>query len=156
MNREGEMKSPAVWSILAVGLLAVCSANVRANPNPHNDPQGCPNCHLQIPTAEDAAAGRLFLVSSTIDDTCRTCHACCRMGARHQSFHPTGVNEWDREKKRLEDPKVVPLFGGFITCSTCHAHPLQEPTHPALLRWIDRKTPEEDHSDLCRDCHIGY
>ncbi len=150
------MKSAWGAGVPMVGLVVAFAAGVWAQPNPHQDPQGCPSCHRQIPTHEEAAQGHLFLVADTIDDTCRTCHNCCRMGSRHQRFHPTGVKEWNKERERLENPKVVPLFDGAITCSTCHAHPLREATHPSQLRWIDRKTPEEDYSDLCRDCHVGY
>ncbi len=123
--------------------------------NPHAGPDTCGSCHSAVPTADDAAARDYKLLGGTIDGTCRACHRekYCTLGS-YQAFHPSGIDEWEDWIAR--PPRTVPLFGGFITCATCHLH--RRPGEPdyKMLRLTRVEGDKVDTTELCRDCHPTF
>ncbi len=124
--------------------------------NPHQRPEPCLSCHTRPPSAAEAAAARYFLIKGSIDDTCKTCHSCCRVGRLHlETGHPSDTSDWDRS--RFTTPKTLPLHDGKITCNTCHFHRVPDAPTVHMLRMV--KMDDRfgvDWSALCRDCHVGY
>lgn len=125
--------------------------------NPHEEPARCPSCHDRIPDDREARAGQYFLHQPTTDETCAMCHPtlCCDSSVKHTN-HPTGIDRWNDPKFRR--PKTLPLFDGFITCSTCHFHRERDAKREFwLLRIVALgKDGKPDWAGLCRDCHVDY
>jgi len=144
-----------LWWLLAV-FVAVPLTAAAALVNPHVMPEPCLSCHTKVPDRAETEAGRYFLIKPGIDDTCKTCHECCRVGMLHREMnHPSDSAEWDRS--RFQKPKSLPLHDGKITCNTCHLHRASASPTVHLLRKVrvgDRFGT--DWSELCRDCHVGY
>jgi|GEM_PF-5727454 len=153
------MPSPA--RLLAAALAAALSLPAAAVPargllDPHIPPEPCESCHTRTPTPDEARAGEYLLLRETIDATCQVCHekTCCRPGALHAMNHPSGVDTWD--KSRFRRPATLPLYRGFITCSTCHLHSKPEGESYRMLRLVRRDGRRIDWSALCLDCHAEY
>lgn len=127
-----------------------------APPNPHIPSELCKNCHIKIPTCQEAALGDFSLIGGSIDATCHICHPekCCRGDIQHPSNHPSNVKTWDR--KKVKRPLTVPLHSGYITCNTCHLHRFPGTPTIYLLRKVKTTKDGLDWTDLCRDCHVGY
>jgi hypothetical protein len=126
--------------------------------NPHADPDACGSCHnTRPPTKEEGAAGEYRLLGGSIDATCHICHTkmCCEVNALHRFDHPSDVNRWDTAKFRK--PKSLPLFDGYITCSTCHRHEVtKDDPKCAMVRICNRTLSRIEWIDLCKDCHTQY
>lgn len=135
---------------------SLAAAPAPALVNPHIPPEPCDSCHTKVPTASEGQAGRYHLIKETIDATCHVCHekTCCKPGTFHSMNHPSGVDKWDT--KLFRKPKTLPLFNGFITCSTCHMHSKPEGESYKMVRMVRRDGRRIDWSELCLDCHIGY
>lgn len=138
--------------ILAAGLMGTSPALI----NPHLKPEPCDSCHTQVPTKEEGAAGDYHLLKETIDDTCHVCHetTCCKPGSLHGINHPSNVNKWDF--KLFRRPKTLPLFEGYITCSTCHLHSIPDGPSYKMVRIVKIDGKKIDWTELCTDCHVGY
>ncbi|GAB4368286.1 MAG: hypothetical protein Kow00128_13530 [Deltaproteobacteria bacterium] len=124
--------------------------------NPHLPPEPCGSCHANVPTEAEGRAGEYFLLKDTIDATCHICHetTCCKPGSLHGINHPSDIDTWDR--KLFRKPKTLPLFGGYITCSTCHLHSRPEGASYKLVRIVRIDARKIDWTELCVDCHVGY
>jgi len=129
---------------------------VAATVNPHLKPEPCKACHTKVPSDEEASSGQYFHTKATIDETCKVCHSCCRIGMTHLEMrHPSDIKDWDRS--RFKAPQTLPLHNGKITCNTCHYHRAPDEPTIHLLRKV--KVGDRfgmDWSELCRDCHVGY
>ncbi len=136
--------------------LGAAAGAARAADNPHVEPAKCLACHAKVPTAQDGDRGDYFLVKDTIDDTCRACHSdsCCKAGEIHLTDHPSNINTWDR--KLFRRPKTLPLFDGYITCSTCHFYRQAQGSAFKLVRIVTVDGKNIDWTELCHDCHVNY
>ncbi|NDY43486.1 hypothetical protein G3N55_11630 [Dissulfurirhabdus thermomarina] len=113
----------------------------------------CEACHSKVPgPGEDGDAP---LRGRSIDATCMGCHELgqCVPGHGHCTTHPSG-RRWN--PARVHRPTTLPLFGGRITCATCHRHRLEDGDAPFLLRRVRFDGAGFDYSELCRECHVGY
>lgn len=152
------MHGPAKHLSLAFAILFSFTASAFGLLNPHIKPEPCDSCHRKVPTEEEGQAGDFFLLKDTIDDTCHICHeySCCKPGSLHapNRNHPSNIDRWDRTKFRR--PKTLPLFNGYITCSTCHVH--SKPVGPSykLVRIVQVDGLKIDWTALCTDCHVDY
>jgi hypothetical protein len=126
--------------------------------DPHEEPANCASCHSAVPTSEQAADGEYMLLAEGIDNTCHICHPydCCRIYALTGHNHPSSVGEWDVEE--FTEPKTLPLFGGLITCNTCHYHRKGQITGDSysMVRLVKVGLYKVDWTALCNDCHIDY
>lgn len=137
-------------------LLGGASATSFALLNPHIKPEPCGSCHTKVPTEEEGQMGEYFLLKETIDDTCHVCHekTCCKPGSLHGINHPSNIDDWDW--KLFRRPKTLPLYGGFITCSTCHLHSVPDGDSFKMVRIVKIDGKKIDWTALCTDCHVGY
>jgi hypothetical protein len=142
--------------VLAVAVLLAAAADSRALLNPHIKPEPCESCHVKVPTKADGRAGNYFLLKETIDDTCHVCHekTCCKAGTLHHFEHPSNIDQWD--KTRFKAPKTLKLYGGFITCSTCHDHSIPAGESFKMVRLAQRDGMRIEWVRLCRDCHTSF
>ena len=151
-------RPPLRYLLLPIMMLAVAAVSARGLVDPHVEPATCPSCHTKVPTAEEGQAGDYFLLKDTIDDTCETCHpyTCCDIGSLHEKKHnhPSNINTWDRNVSHR--PKNLPLFAGYITCSTCHFHRTAEESGYKLVRLVEATETHFDWTQLCHDCHADY
>ncbi len=150
------MTRPPLRFLVPVLALVAAATAARAADNPHVEPARCLACHTKVPTADDGERGDYFLIRDTIDDTCHACHtsACCMPGTLHGANHPSNINNWDW--KLFHRPKTLPLFNGYITCSTCHFHREAEGSAYKLVRIVKVDGKKVDWTELCHDCHVGY
>lgn len=150
------MASRSLLCLLPALVLAAVVGAVLAAENPHVEPAECPACHVKVPTADDGERGDYFLTRDTIDDTCHICHeyGCCKPGSLHGNNHPSNINSWDW--KLFRRPKTLPLFGGYITCDTCHFHREAQGNAYKLVRIVKVEGKKADWAELCRDCHTDY
>jgi len=141
---------------LAAAILLTASPGSRALLNPHLKPEACGSCHTKVPTEADDRAGNYFLLKGTIDDTCLICHekTCCKAGTLHHFEHPSNIDRWD--KTRFKAPNTLKLYGGFITCSTCHVHSIPEGESFKMVRLAQRDGKRIEWVRLCRDCHTSF
>ena len=126
--------------------------------DPHTEPSNCGSCHSQNPTEEDVRSGELYLLASTIDDTCHICHPydCCKINSLKGHNHVSNVSKWDVEK--FTEPETLPLFEGMITCNTCHYHRRAEVPGQGyrMVRLVEVTLDRVEWTKLCLDCHIDY
>ncbi len=154
----GTRPRPRGFLFLAVALLgnAPLLAQSTGMVNPHGDKEACLSCHRERP-APGASRGEAILLGNSIDATCQICHPydCCRVHALKGHNHPSDVGKWD--VKQFSPPRELPLFGGKITCTTCHLnHPREGKDSYALLRIVSVRLDRVDWTALCRDCHRDY
>ena len=118
--------------------------------NPHIKPEPCGSCHTKIPGKEDY---KFFLLKDTIDETCHVCHekVCCKPGSLHGINHPSHIRNWDW--KIMRRPKTLPLYDGYITCSTCHLHSKPDGPSYKMVRLVKIDGKRIDWTELCTDCH---
>jgi hypothetical protein len=149
-------RTPLRYLLLPFMMLAVAAASASGVLNPHVEPASCPSCHTKVPTVEEGQAGEYFLIKDTIDDTCHVCHekTCCKPGSLHGVNHPSNIDTWDRAKFRT--PKTLPLYGGYITCDTCHLHRAAQGSTYKLVRIVTVDGLKIDWTALCHDCHLDY
>ncbi len=123
--------------------------------NPHVGQETCGECHIRVPTQEEAASGYYALLGATIDDTCMRCHEdrSCSLGS-WRIRHPSGVREWDEQVASA--PVSLPLYEGRIACATCHLHRKPEVTDYKMLRNVKVDGEKIDATDLCGDCHAQF
>jgi hypothetical protein len=136
-----------------LGLLLVLASKSSSIINPHIKPEPCDSCHTKIPSPED---NEFFLLKDSIDETCHVCHekTCCKPGSLHGANHPSNIRDWDW--KVMKRPKTLPLFGGYITCSTCHLHSKPEGKSHKMVRIVKVDDTGIDWDGLCLDCHQNY
>ena len=149
-------RSGAVAILLLLSLLPFPDSRAEEMINPHVKPEVCDACHIKVPTADDGERGDYFLAKETIDATCQVCHeySCCKRGALGQFNHPSNISRWDWSK--FHRPRVLPLYGGSITCTTCHfPHVTEEPTY-RMVRIVRVEGKKIDWTELCHDCHVDY
>ncbi len=158
INREGgSILRTILLCVLAAAVLLTVSPDSRALLNPHLKPEVCGGCHTKVPTEADDLAGNYFLLKGTIDATCQLCHekTCCKTGTLHHFEHPSNIDQWD--KSRFKEPKTLKLYGGFITCSTCHVHsPPETGESFKMVRLAQRDGMRIEWIRLCRDCHTSF
>ena len=142
--------------VLAAAVLLATSPDSRALLNPHIKPEPCESCHTKVPTEADGRVGDYFLLKDSIDDTCTVCHekTCCKVGTLHHFEHPSNVDRWDTT--RFKAPKTLKLYGGFITCSTCHVHSIPNGESFKMVRLAHRDGMRIEWVRLCRDCHTSF
>jgi hypothetical protein len=152
------MKPVLKYGFLATAVLSLLFVTLPAQGllNPHIKPEPCGSCHTQVPTEEDGRNGDYYLLKDSIDDTCHVCHelTCCMPGNQHGGNHPSNIKDWDWDKFRR--PKTLPLFAGYITCSTCHLHGKPDGPSYKLVRIVKIDGKKIDWSQICTDCHVGY
>lgn len=141
---------PLCMVALLIGLLLVLASTSGSIINPHIKPEPCDSCHTKIPSPED---NELFLLKDSIDETCHVCHekTCCKPGSLHGSNHPSNIRDWDW--KVMKRPKTLPLFDGYITCSTCHMHSKPEGKSYKMVRIVKVNDTGVNWTGLCIDCH---
>jgi len=142
--------------LLVVVILLAASSRSFGLLNPHVKPEPCGSCHTKVPSEEEGQSGEYFLLKDTIDDTCHVCHetTCCKPGSLHGISHPSNINDWDW--KLFRRPKTLPLYNGYITCTTCHLHSKPEGDSFKMVRIVKIDGRKIDWTDLCTDCHVGY
>ena len=117
--------------------------------NPHlKDPCSWSGCHTV-----DPAGGSVVLIGESIDGTCCRCHTekCdLSQGVNHLS----NVDRWDREEFRR--PQSLPLYGGYITCATCHYRFKPQGADYKLVRIYTVRGQSVTWEGLCRDCHAHH
>lgn len=150
------MSVPSKCILLVVVLLVALSSRSFGLLNPHIKPEPCGSCHTKVPSGEEGQSGEYFLLKDTIDETCHVCHekTCCKPGSLHGASHPSNIRDWDWEI--MKRPKTLPLFDGYITCSTCHLHSKPEGDTFKMVRIVKIDGKKIDWTDLCTDCHVDY
>lgn len=149
------MQSHAGRNQLVIVLLTLVLPCLFGFTNPHVGPDTCDDCHIRVPTQEEAARGYYALLRATIDDTCMMCHEdrSCSLGT-WRIRHPSGVDRWNPAV--AEPPVSLPIFGGRIACSTCHLHRKPDVADYKMLRNVRVDGARIDATDLCADCHLQY
>jgi hypothetical protein len=140
-------------ALLLIPFLFAPSAFAAEPANPHISPDGCVECHIAVPTPENAAMGDYFLIRTTIDETCKSCHAKdgCAIGV-NQAAHPSGIEILGADGSGPH-PHSLPLYGGKIACTTCHFNLMQPSDSYRRVRLSEWRNGEPDLSRLCADCH---
>ena len=123
-------------------------------PSPHAEPSSCPSCHTEVPTPEEASAGRYSLRGDSIDETCCICHITKCKPIEGKKNHPSNINRWNREEMRA--PATLPMFDGYLTCLTCHYRNKPEGGGYKRLRIVKVRGDRADWAMLCRDCHTHH
>jgi hypothetical protein len=143
---------PIVLSFLL--LVAVPAAVSLAFANPHRSPEGCRSCHIAVPTPDEAAAEWNHLVSSTIEGTCRRCHAntACLLGV-NQVPHASGISVLGSGYGSLPVPRTLPVHDGKIACTTCHNMQKSDDDSYRMLRKVAWRDGSPDFTAFCADCH---
>lgn len=158
MFQERIFSGKVLVPCVAIILVLLWAATSRGLINPHVEPANCESCHVKIPSQEEAERGDYFLLKETIDSTCHICHeyTCCKVGSLHEKErnHPSNIDRWDRNK--VAEPKTLPLFDGYITCSTCHYHRKPEGGDYKMIRILKKNVLGDlrNWEGLCVDCHI--
>lgn len=150
------LRSPLLWSLLAVAALAVTAAQgtepaaaVGSPPdaevvgppldNPHGRSDSCASCHDDV-----TPDGMVGSPRPTVE-SCRSCHADADM-------HPVNV-----APNEVKVPDGWPLEDGKLVCSTCHAEPSCDAERSRTVPWF-RGGPVVQTKDFCFRCHdaAGY
>jgi len=118
--------------------------------DPHFTGKHCDTCHLSVPEPGDADPRLAF----GADDVamCNSCHDSEYVTA---DLHPVNIVP-RREENTVRVPEDLPLYGGRITCRTCHDVVLQCLGKPSdQYRNINflRGAPYQKTTDLCFRCH---
>lgn len=153
---RGPMRYPLACLVVVAVLTTVSFHDSHGVLNPHIKPEPCASCHTKVPTEADTRMGDYFLLKDGIDDTCHVCHetTCCKPGSLHAGNHPSNIDRWDR--KLFRRPRTLPLYNGFITCSTCHLHTRPDGPSFKMIRIVKIDGKRIDWTELCKDCHEGY
>lgn len=122
--------------------------------NPHGNPSSCASCHTKVPTSEEASAGSYSLRGNSIDETCCICHVTRCKPIDGTKNHLSNINRWNREEMRA--PATLPLYGGYITCLTCHYREKPDGADYKRVRIVKIKGGKVDWAGLCRDCHSHH
>ncbi|HWR96846.1 MAG TPA: hypothetical protein VN317_00335 [Candidatus Methanoperedens sp.] len=146
-------------TLVLLFLMQVSAVQAQAMVNPHYDQKSCGSCHLQEPSAREGGGMDYHFLGEEIDRTCNICHTqdCCTIAGPHQGTHPSGIDRWDERK--YGRPKELPLFGGYITCATCHFWRRDNNPKPQdykLVRLVDIRPTKIDWTLLCADCHKDH
>lgn len=147
-------------------VLAAFSAQALIDPHDEGDPRRCGSCHTPAIRTQPVRDGEYHLLTETVDGVCLVCHRkeeCCRVGQEHQDrrlqpgigiTHPSDLPV--AEVPAAQRPRTLPVFGGRITCNTCHYHDRRRPADYKLVRLVVIRNTGVDWTHLCADCHDGY
>jgi predicted CXXCH cytochrome family protein len=117
--------------------------------NPHFTGKDCAICHEGTPRADDTTA----LLKFGGDDIAM-CNSCHQTEYLKGDLHPVAVAPSPDDTIRV--PPELPLYGGRVTCRTCHDVYLQCRKRPSLqfenINFL-RGAPYKKTVDLCFRCH---
>ena len=117
--------------------------------DPHFTGRDCDVCHAKVPKA-----GQKDLWLKFEGDDVEMCNSCHMSEYVKGDFHPVGSLPVKGDSVTI--PDALPLYGGRVTCRTCHDVYMQCSAQPSIqfenINFL-RGAPYKKTTDICFRCH---